>query len=287
MKIKLITFSDGSFGLRAAGKRLVMQADKTGWFSYPSEHWTLDTLREKCPEFIFKHEEFMKSHPRGLGLFIWKSALLVYQIEQLKDGEMVLLLDAGCQLNLTKESTKRFGEYLDLCKLNEMLAMQIPTNTFGYENLSDAAWTKKSVLDLLDPFSIYRKTNQIQAGIIFAAKSEKSLRIARRWLSLCQESEYRFLVDPARTEPQAPEFIQHRREQSILSLLLKSEEIMPLLDETYFYPRWSDGAHFPIWAMRNRSGGDAFRRNSSDLSKLLLAKIERAVLKQTRKGLER
>ena len=284
MKIRLITFSDGSFGLRAAGKRLVKQADKTGWFSYPSEHWTLDTLRDKLPEFTLKHENFMKSHPRGLGLWIWKSAILSYQIDQLKDNEMVLLLDAGCQLNSTEESTRRFREYIELCKSNEMLLMQIPKNSFGYENLSDAAWTKKSVLDLLDPFSNYRKTNQIQSGIIFATKSDKSQRVAKKWLDLCRESQYKFLVDPAPHEPQAPDFIQHRWEQSILSLLLKSEEIVPLLDETYFYPRWSDGAHFPIWAMRNRSGGDAFRRSAIDLIRLLLAKIEREIWNRIKKS---
>jgi hypothetical protein len=277
MKVKLVTFSDGSFGLRAAGKRLVRQADNTGWFSYPSEHWTLNTLKTQLPQFIEKNANFMKIQPKGLGLWIWKSAILLHQIEQLKENEIVLLLDAGCQINSTQTAAARFTEYLDLCKKNEMLLMQLPAHSFGFKDLSDAAWTKKSVLDLLDPSSKNRITSQIQSGIIFATKSDKSIRIARNWVHYCQASDYKFLVDPMPTELQGPTYIQHRWEQSILSLLLKSEGVPPLLDETYFYPRWSDGAHFPIWAMRNRSGGDAYRRNSTDLIKLVLAKIERGV----------
>jgi hypothetical protein len=283
MKVKLVTFSDGSYGLREAGKRLVRQADDTGWFSYPSEHWTLNTLQTELPLFTSKNTNFMKTYSKGLGLWIWKSAILSHQIEQLKENEIVLLLDAGCQINSTRTAAARFTEYLELCQKNEMLLMQLPEHSFGYKDLSDAAWTKKSVLDLLDPSSIYRQTNQIQSGIILAKKSEKSLRVAKKWLQLCQESEYKFLIDPAQHEPQTPDFKQHRCEQSILSLILKSEGVPPLLDETYFYPHWSDGEHFPIWAMRNRSGGDAFRRNFMDLIKILLAKIERGILKQSRK----
>jgi hypothetical protein len=278
MKIKLVTFSDGSFGLRAAGQRLIKQADATGWFHYPSEHWTLETLRSKMPDFYIKHENFIKTHQKGLGLWIWKSAILEYQIKQLEENEIVLILDAGCQINSTKESESRFKDYIDFCNLNDILLMQIPENAFGIDDVSDAAWTKLFVLESLDPYSIHRKTNQIQSGIIFAKKSPKSQKIAERWSFYCQESDYKFIIDPTPTEVQSRNFRQHRWEQSILSLLIKNEEIVPIIDETYFYPKWEEGVSFPIWTMRNRSGGDAYRRNLIDLLKLLAAKIERNLI---------
>ena len=283
MKIKLVTFSDGSFGLRAAGKRLVKQADTTGWFDYPSEHWTLETLRSKMPDFFIKHENFLKAHQKGLGLWIWKSAILAYQIEQLEENEIVLILDAGCQINSTKESESRFKDYIDFCNQNDILLMQIPENAFGIDDLSDAAWTKLFVLESLDPYSLHRKTNQIQSGIIFAKKSPRSQQIAKKWSYYCQELDYKFILDPSPNELQSCNFKQHRWEQSILSLLIKAEGIVPMLDETYFYPRWEEGAGFPIWTMRNRSGGDAYRRNLMDLLKLLTAKIERKMINLFRK----
>lgn len=278
MKVKLVTFSDGSVGLRAAGKRLVKQADASGWFHYPSEHWTLNTLRTKMPEFVVEHEIFMKSHSRGLGLWIWKPAILSYLVDRLEEDEVVVLLDAGCQLNSTKESSLRFNSYLKLCAANDMLLIQLANNSFGFDDVTDAAWSKRSLLDALDPLSIFRFTNQIQSGIIFATKSARSERVSRKWLDYCTTSNYSYLVDPSQREPQLKEFRQHRWEQSIISLIAKSEGIVPMADETYFYPNWSDGLDFPIWAMRNRSGGDAYRRNFIDLLMLLTAKIERKLI---------
>ena len=278
MRIKLVTFSDGSYAFRAAGRRLARQADSTGWFDHPSEHWTVETLRSKMPEFFSKHENFILDHPKGYGLWIWKPAILSYLIDHLEDGEMVLLLDAGCQLNSNDKARYRFLQYLDFCTTSDLLVMQLADNSFGFEELTDAAWTKLSVLNSLDPHSVFRNTNQIQSGIIFAVKSEKSQRVAKKWLNSCVDSDYSFLIDPSPSESQTNEFRQHRWEQSILSLIVKSEGIQPVVDETYFYPNWSKGLNFPIWAMRNRSGGNAFRRNFLDIFKLTMARVERVIL---------
>lgn len=284
MKVKLVTFSDGSLGLRAAGKRLVRQADATGWFHYPSEHWTLNTLSSKMPDFLVEHQEFMKAHPKGLGFWIWKPAILFYLVEQLDEGDVVLFLDAGCQLNSTSKSRQRFDEYLNSSIANGLLVMQLADSSFNFSNLTDAAWTKQSVLDYLDPHSILRNSNQIQSGIIFATKSATSQRVVSKWLECCTKTGYPYLLDPGQNESQSKEFEQHRWEQSIFSLIAKSEGIVSIVDETYFYPKWTGGLDFPIWAMRNRSGGDAFRRNLSDLVKIFVAKIERKLVNQFRKS---
>lgn len=278
MSIKLVTFSDGSYAFRAAGRRLAREADSSGWFSQQSEHWTVDTLRSKIPNFFTEHKHFIADHPKGYGLWIWKPAILSYLIDNLEDGEMVLLLDAGCQLNTNHNSWSRFQDYVDICRTSDLLVMQLADNSFGFKKLTDAAWTKLSTLNFLDPNSVFRNTNQIQSGIIFAIKSDKSQRIANKWMTSCIESKYSFLVDPLETESQTDDFIQHRWEQSILSLIVKSEGIQPIEDETYFYPNWSRGMNFPIWAMRNRSGGNAFRRNFLDVLKLMTAKAERLIL---------
>ena len=278
MKIKLVTFSDGSYALRSAGRRLVKEADSTGWFNHPSEHWTLETIRAKIPEFYYKNQAFIAAQPKGFGLWIWKPAVLSYLIDNLEGDEMVLMLDAGCQLNSNSNSRVRFQDYVEICSATDFLLMQLADESFGFENLTDAAWTKLSVLNALDRLAVFRNTNQIQSGIIFAIKSEKSQRVAKKWLDYCIDSNYSFLIDPLEGDSQLDEFRQHRWEQSILSLVMKSEGVIPLKDETYFYPNWSEGYSFPIWAMRNRSGGNAFRRNCFDLVKLFVAKMERNIL---------
>jgi len=278
MTVKLVTFSDGSYAFRAAGRRLVSQADSTGWFDYPSEHWTLATLRAKMPDFYSQHQKFIREHPRGLGLWVWKPAILSYLIDHLEDDEMVLLLDAGCQLNSNKESKLRFQQYIEMCKNRDLLVTQLADDSFGLDNLTDAAWTKLSTLDFLDPLSVFRNTNQIQSGNIFAIKSEKSQRIAKKWLDHCVDSDYLLLADPSDEDSQTSDFKEHRWEHSILSLIVKSEEVLPLKDETWFHPNWAEGLHFPIWAVRNRTGGNVVRRNVIDNLKIFIARVERRIL---------
>jgi len=278
MTVKLVTFSDGSYAFRAAGRRLVSQADSTGWFDYPSEHWTLATLRAKMPVFYSQHQKFIREHPRGFGFWVWKPAILSYLIDHLENDEMVLLLDAGCQLNANKESKLRFQQYIEMCKNRDLLVTQLTDDSFEFKNLTDAAWTKLSTLDSLDPLSVFRNTNQIQSGIIFAIKSDKSQRIAKKWLNHCVYSDYSLLVDPSDEEPQTSDFKEHRWEQSIFSLIVKSEKVSPLKDETWFHPNWAEGLHYPIWAVRNRSGGDVIRRNFFDIVKIFAARVERKIL---------
>jgi hypothetical protein len=278
MSIKLVTFSDGSYAFRAAGRRLVNQADSSGWFDHPSEHWTLETLRIKMPDFFQKHQKFIEMNPKGFGFWIWQPAILSYLLEHLEDDEMILLLDAGCQLNSNKESKLRFQKYIEICKKSGLLLTQLADSSIYGENSTDAALTKLSVLNLLDPLSVFRNTNQIQSGIVFAVKSEESQRIVKKWLDYCVVSEYSLLIDPTSSDSQLDEFRGHRHGQSILSLIAKSEGIIPLKDETWFAPDWTAGLRFPIWAMRNRTGADAFRRNSSDILKLFIAKVERRIL---------
>jgi hypothetical protein len=56
------------------------------------------------------------------------------------------------------------------------------------------------------------------------------------------------------SELQLPNFIAHRQDQSILSVLWKGAEIPTLPDETWFAPNWGTAAsQFPIWSIRNDS----------------------------------
>jgi hypothetical protein len=273
MRIRLVTFSDGSHALRAAGRRLVREADSTGWFDHPSEHWTLETLRTKVPDFYFKHHKFMRDHRKGFGYWIWKPAILSYLFDHLEDDEIVLYLDAGCQLNSIEDSKLRFQQYIEICRARDLLVVQLP------DDLPDAAWTKRSTLDALDPDKAFRNTGQIQSTLVFAIKSEKSQRVVEKWLTNCVDSNYSLVLDPSDDDFQNTGFKDHRHDQSILSLIVKSEGIVPIKDETWFSPNWENGLNFPIWAMRNRTGGDFFRRNLLDLVKIFLAKLEHKLIR--------
>ncbi len=272
----LVTFGDGSFAMRAAAKRLVRQGQNTGLFS-TTEFWTLGSLRDLDRNFFDSIESFVSEHPRGLGYWVWKPKILLETMLSLPLGEIVIMLDAGCQLNVNSESIARLNTYTQYVEEYGALFMQLQNGQFEIVDLSDNAWTKIEVLSLLDPTSKIRFTGQIQSGIILIKNTPSNQNFVSNWLQLCTQDTFA-LLDSMTTDKREG-FVSHRWEQSILSLLVKGSNFKILPDETYFAPDWVKGAPFPIWAMRNRTGGDAFRRNFIDLSLIALARLERHLKK--------
>jgi hypothetical protein len=279
MNIKLVTFADGSISLRNAGQRLTRQADSTGFFTLTSSHWTKKDIAEFLPGFFLSEKVFMDENQKGMGYWIWKPAIFEYELSKLDSGDVIVMLDAGCQLNITPNSKKRFDFYVQMAVRHGLVLMQIQDNSFGFNNFHEEAWTKAETLSALDPEMRFKNTNQYQAGIIFASKSGDTLKLAQDWLELCSVDNHRLLMPPELNDHQCDLFIDHRHDQSILSLLAKKANCYSILDETYFFPDWNEGSDFPIWAMRNRTGADIHRRNFGDLIHLTFSRAERFIRK--------
>jgi hypothetical protein len=190
-------------------------------------------------------------------------------------GETILMLDAGCQLNFNSDSRNRLEYYREIAMEHSGLFMQLQNGQFGIENLSDGMWTKEETLKLLDPLHQFRDSGQIQSGIIFLKNNLETQSFVESWLQNCLMGDFRYLsYDPMQANEKV---LGHRWEQSILSLMVKNTNFKYIPDETFFAPDWNTGHDYPIWAMRNRSGGDAYRRNSRDLLMLAGGRIENLV----------
>jgi hypothetical protein len=273
--MKLITFADGSISMRAAGRRLANQGLNSGLFENGSEHWNFKRLNVEAPGFLEQHGNFIKEHPKGLGLWVWKPAMVLAALESLPEGETLCVLDAGCQLNLNESSVRRWGEYLKMINRSDGLFMQLINGSFEIQNLSDLTWSKRELVELIDPDRKLSSTPQIQSGIILLVNNSRSRTLIQDWYELCTRNNYQLLTNPKDFDSQLPEFKSHRWEQSLLSLIVKNSNFAYIPDETYWAPDWNNGYVFPIWAMRNRTGGDAFRRNYVDLLNLAFGRVER------------
>lgn len=274
MNINFVTFTGGGYAFRAAGKRLSGQAMASGVFDNVTQ-WSMSEIAKTDPQFIVEQLTYIRSNPRGMGNYIWKPKVFLEELKRMNPGDILVMIDAGCQLNLTSSAMKRFEEYLALARETGGVFMQLTNGAFGIRDLSDSAWTKLSLLNYLDPDSIHRHTGQVQSGIIIVQKQPKVLDFAHQWMEICRLNENYFLKTPEVFEEQLESYESHRWEQSVLSLLVKQHGFTLIQDETYFAPDWKSGLDFPIWAMRNRSGGDAFRRNLIDLTKIGFAKFSR------------
>ena len=86
-------------------------------------------------------------------------------------------------------------------------------------------WTKPQVFELLGITDESIKTSpQIQGSFVLCRKSERSVSLIREWLSMCVRPE---LIKPLEPEEPNGECIEHREDQSMLSVLCKLRGITP------------------------------------------------------------
>lgn len=272
--MKLIVFGDGLLGMRSAANRLCKQANECSYFN-SIEKWDLNRLKNQMPDFFSSHLEFIKMNSKGLGHWLWQPAVLLAALRETQENELVLMLDAGCQINSNKEARTRMNHYSSLARKNGALFMQITPGEFGSIDLRERSWTKQGILDLFLPSTNDLDSPQIQSGVILMVNNQTNRRFVESWLEHCVQNSYKALGTTLQDFLDSPTLIQNRDAQSVLSIMVKQSSYSFLADETYWFPDWHEGDDFPILTMRNRSGGDAVRRNPLDLFLILLAKMER------------
>ena len=98
-------------------------------------------------------------------------------------------------------------------------------------SLIEKQWTKRDAFILLEcDNTLFTDTNQMMASFILVKRSEKSIEFFKQYLKYSQD--YRILTDVKNTLGlnNYPEFIDHRHDQSILSLLSKKWGLIPFHD---------------------------------------------------------
>ena len=207
-----------------------------------------------CPTKIpNEYYDFVESNPRGHGLWAWKSLILSKAVNgYFGSFDGVFYSDAGTELLINYTSKKKL---IDLMENAEKIGIV----TFS-TNAIEKHFSKKLALDLLadqaEKYSVQR-----EATSIFVSTNDNSARnIVDKWQKLCFQDNFALLLDPVQRFEKHP-FIDHRHDQSVLSILLKNARIPSLepvnprspgntnsfLERLIFTP-------WPLWQIRNRSG---------------------------------
>ena len=250
-KIWFLTFGGGSVNYHSAVDRICKQADDFELFERIIGYKCKD-LPKIFPEFWEREKEFIKSHPRGYGYWIWRPLLILDTFEKMNDGDILLFADAGCELNVYGKN--RMLEYIDMTKNHGCLFFQIEH--------PDYKWTKADCIDVigLDLDSSIVNSDQIEGGSFFLKKTERNITLIKKVSEIANLDCHHYITDERSRIPNHPEFIEHRHDQSILSLLVKKGEFNYLSSEysikgeRYFAPDWNRGKKFPILTMRTRHG---------------------------------
>jgi len=143
---------------------------------------------------------------RGYGYWLWKPLFILLELQKLSENEILLYIDS------TDEPTEKFIEFL----YNHFSQKDILLITRGYNH---GQWTKRDCFTLMDCDSeIYYIQPQLEAGIIGVKNTPDNVKFIHEWITWCVNEH--ILTDiPNITEPNLPNFKDHRHDQSILTNL--------------------------------------------------------------------
>ncbi|MFG6599091.1 MULTISPECIES: hypothetical protein [unclassified Sulfitobacter] len=165
------------------------------------------------------------SRPRGGGYWVWKPRIILQELRKLEPGDVLVYCDAGrynyYNLNL-------FPKALIARARKDGMVLNVSMPRHG----ALSKWTKRDCLVLLnmDRPEVISKP-QIQACWSFWTPSEEAFDFLSTWVQHC--SDPRIVSDQPNELglPNYPDFIDHRHDQSIFTLLIYKYN-MPYLDYT-------------------------------------------------------
>jgi hypothetical protein len=174
---------------------------------------------------------------RGAGYWFWKPKLIREVMEtKAAEGDIVVYCDTGCKLYQSSE----WKSLLSTFQENPQLNCLAPILTEFKERL----WCKADLFAHfgLDLASKEATDPHLSASFSFWRKSEATFELIRQWQLLLDNLH---LVDDSPSKlPNHPDFREHRHDQAILSLLLKTSKIDKRLIPNPSFPQREDQAIF-------------------------------------------
>jgi hypothetical protein len=202
-----ITFGGGGKKYIDAGKRLMKQAKKTGYFD-KTILYTGKKMRNDN-NFWKKHSKFITRNKRGWGYWIWKSYIIKKTMNKLNDGDILMYLDAGCEIGGEKQNL--IPTFFDYVKNDKIV---------GGKTCIEKEWCKMDLLHKLHmQNSDLINSPQRCGGVLLFYICKDTRDIVDKWYKI--SCNYHMIDDSPSIKPNLNCFNEHRHDQSIFSLLTK------------------------------------------------------------------
>lgn len=213
-KVVFITFADSKYKQSLA--RLKAQVSES---KYITDKYL---FTEKNLDKNFKKNFHPWLYRRGYGYWKWKSYLVKKVLETLNMGDIIIYADAGCIFNAKAE--KRLLYYIERVK-NSNSGLLVFSQDYIEKD-----WTKADCFNYFGVLNDRTITEapQMWAGSFLICKNEISSRIINEWCDISL-NHYDLITDKKSKIKNFDSFIEHRHDQSILSILSKiyKAEILP------------------------------------------------------------
>jgi hypothetical protein len=259
MKSLFITAAIGSSDFHSAGQRIISQASQFALFDQLT-CVTESDLAEICPQIFETFSEAELSVEHKYGFYSWKSSIAHAAMQGFWGNfDVVFYLDAGCELVPSFWNKRKLKEMLDSAEKTGIVAFAI--------NTPERKYTKKLLLENMQVSETSICSNQFQSGSWFL-HGDRGRDFAFQWDQKVWESR-KFVDESVSHNGEDEQFIAHRHDQSVFSLLCKHFGVQPQLRNppgpTDDFLRILINTKFPFWWARNRTGNTIIPKRLLDL----------------------
>jgi hypothetical protein len=153
------------------------------------------------------------SEPLGAGYWIWKPFIILDAMKSLNDGDIVLYTDAGIRII---DCLNPLFEITETSKNNRMLF----SLTMIWGRHLHSQYTKRDCFILMgldEPK--YWNTRMLNAAFSVWMKTQKNIDFLTEWQEYMKDSRIVTYESNTCGEPNLPDYIDHRHDQAVLSLL--------------------------------------------------------------------
>ena len=262
-KIYFTTFADSR--LQPTLKRIVSEAKDSNFFDgiFPFNEFSLGR------EFERKFGHRINYKTRGYGYWVWKPTIIIDALSKIKEGEFLLYTDAGCSFN--KKGFKKLQEYTTLAEGSDLGILAVVLE----DNKLEKMFTKGDLFNFLEVREepMVYNTPQIQSGLILIRKSEKSKQFLKEWQDVYL-ADRNLVNDSPSKSPNFPDFIEHRHDQSVFSILMKIYKGTTIPLQEVWVKNIQDTSSLqnsPIWYLRQKN------RKISGLKYLIINRVRYAL----------
>ena len=246
-QLHFITFGGPSNNYHDALDRICKQAKSFNIFSTITGYNEKDLQDDN--NFWIKHGNFIQNNSRGYGYWLWKPYLILKKLKEINDNDILLYLDAGCELNTDGK------EYF----INKLIPLTNEKKIIGTRGGSnDLNFTKKDLVIFTEmEKSPLLSCDHMQPGTLMMKKCNIINKLIEEYYSVASNN-YNLLDDSPSVAKNHESFIEHRHDQSIFNMLIKKYNLLNYdMEPSYWGTNPSNyklGFNYPIWSCRNKTG---------------------------------
>ena len=176
------------------------------------------TLNDIDNDFKRANEQIFREK-KGLGLWLWKPYLINKALRKLETGDILFYCDSS---SVFIGSIRPFIKFMETQKL-DFLPFSSP--------FKESHWTSEGVMEWFGLNRQQRESNQLSASFLALKKTRFTKEIISDWLGCCQQYQ---LLSGKTLKPESPRLIEHRYDQSLLSMIVKKRGLTNYKDPSQY-----------------------------------------------------